>query len=98
MSGVNSPECLGSVYGDQSCPPFKVNSLLKVLHCKRGYKPLRKDECSARFQRIRVLDSTFCWGGRGAEVSEMIRYMILCLSAKAINQFLSVYQCKWHEA
>ena len=98
MSGVSSPECLGSVCGHQSCPPFKVNSLLKVLHCVRGYKLLRKDECSARFQWIRVLDSTSCWGGSGAEVGEMIRYMILCLSAKAVSQFPSVYQCKWHEA
>lgn len=99
VSGVSSPGGLGSSCCDQPCPPFKVNPLLKGLHCIRSSKLLGKRvQRSAPFQSIRMLDSTFQWGGSctlswgEGEVSDMIRYLILCFRAKAIcfPQFINI--------
>lgn len=94
MSEVSAPEGLRSPCCAQSCP-LKVSSLLKGLHCIRSSKWLRKER---RAQLCFSLSG--CWtahlSGVGSswseeEVSDMIRYWILCLGAKAISfpQFIN---------
>lgn len=56
VSGASSAECLGSLCGDQSCPLFKVNSLLAGLLWMRGRERLWK-ECRARFR----FSASECW-------------------------------------